>query len=114
MEKDKKEKLIYERVKEYITDYQKYDDELLWAYAFTYNYMLKLKEEINNTGVLIEKTTAKGDTNLDKNPLVPELSKVIQILNNLLKSLGLTAHQRQLVSKNLPIVVREADDFEKF
>lgn len=36
-----------------------------------------------------------GETNAIKNPLVIEATKVAQVLNGLLKSLGLTAAQRK-------------------
>ncbi len=40
-------------------------------------------------------TNVAGETNAIKNPLVIEATKVAQVLNGLLKSLGLTAAQRK-------------------
>lgn len=58
--------------------------------------------------LMYEYTNKAGATNLVKNPLSIELTKTVQILNNLLKSLGLTPAQRKKV------VNEDDDDFDKF
>lgn len=57
----------------------------------------------------MEHTNKAGATNLVKNPLAIELTKTVQTLNNLLKSLGLTPAQRKKVVNN-----DDEDDFEDF
>ncbi|HCU8651575.1 TPA: phage terminase small subunit P27 family, partial [Staphylococcus aureus] len=42
-------------------------------------------------------TNKAGASNIVKNPLSIELTKTVQTLNNLLKSMGLTAAQRKKI-----------------
>ncbi|MNG30958.1 Phage terminase, small subunit [compost metagenome] len=44
---------------------------------------------------MVEHTNKAGATNIIKNPLAIEVTKTVQTLNNLLKSLGLTPAQRK-------------------
>jgi P27 family predicted phage terminase small subunit len=71
-----------------------------------YNEMLK---DLKKTGYLVEYTNKAGATNLIKNPLAIEVTKTAQVLNQLLKSLGLTAAQRKTVAG-----AEGGDDFESF
>jgi P27 family predicted phage terminase small subunit len=97
------------KIREYLGDnYKESDEELINLYVETHKFYRKLKREIEKTDLMYEYTNKAGATNLVKNPLAIELTKTVQTLNNLLKSLGLTAAQRKKV-------VNEDDDgFDDF
>ena len=97
------------KIREYLGDnYKESDEELINLYVETHKFYRKLKKEIEKTDLMYEYTNKAGATNLVKNPLAIELTKTVQTLNNLLKSLGLTAAQRKKV-------VNEDDDgFDDF
>jgi len=66
-------------------------------------------------------TNKAGATNLVKNPLAIELTKTVQVLNNLLRSLGLTPAQRKefadagfIPGDGEKDDKPELDEFEKF
>ncbi|WP_078428773.1 phage terminase small subunit P27 family [Alkalihalobacterium alkalinitrilicum] len=96
---------------EYLGDnYKESDEELISLYLETHKFYRKLKKEINKQDLMYEYTNKAGATNLTKNPLVVELAKTVQTLNNLLKSMGLTPAQRKkVVGEN-----GGEDDFEDF
>jgi P27 family predicted phage terminase small subunit len=97
------------RLREYLgDDYKDSDEELIQLYVETHRFYRKLKSEISKQDLMYEYTNKAGATNLTKNPLVVELAKTVQTLNNLLKSLGLTPAQRKKV------VNGEDDDFDNF
>ncbi|MNI84772.1 Phage terminase, small subunit [compost metagenome] len=58
---------------------------------------------------MMEHTNKFGAENTIKNPLAIEVTKTVQTLNNLLKSLGLTPAQRKKVG-----VSDDDDDFDSF
>jgi phage terminase small subunit len=62
---------------------------------------------------MYEYTNKAGATNLVKNPLSIELTKTVQTLNNLLKSLGLTPAQRKKI-KDTNGSGEDDDDFDEF
>lgn len=78
-------------------NYQESDDELIKLYVETHKFFRRLNREIKKTDLLMEYTNKAGATNLVKNPLSIELTKTVQTLNNLLKSLGLTPAQRKTI-----------------
>ncbi|SDI18935.1 phage terminase, small subunit, putative, P27 family [Alteribacillus persepolensis] len=97
---------------EYLGDsYKESDEELISLYLETHKFYRKLKKEINNQDLMYEYTNKAGATNLTKNPLVVELAKTVQTLNNLLKSMGLTPAQRKRMNGDGN---DEEDDFERF
>ncbi|GIO83479.1 hypothetical protein J25TS5_04110 [Paenibacillus faecis] len=97
-------------VREYLGDnYQESDEELIKLYIETHEFYRRLKDEIKDNPLMYEYTNKAGATNLVKNPLAIELTKTVQTLNNLLKSLGLTPAQRKKVVNG-----DEEDDFEDF
>ncbi|WP_277679556.1 phage terminase small subunit P27 family [Gracilibacillus dipsosauri] len=97
-------------LREYLGDsYQESDEELIKLYIETHQFYRKLRKEINKTDLMYEYTNKAGATNLVKNPLAIELTKTVQALNNLLKSLGLTPAQRKKV-----VSEEDGDDFDKF
>jgi P27 family predicted phage terminase small subunit len=99
-----------ERITEYLGDrYEESDDELIEIYAETYSFYRRMVDELADNKLLVEHTNKAKATNLVKNPLAIEITKTVQVLNNLLKSLGLTAAQRKAVAAN-----GEKDDFESF
>lgn len=102
---------LYYTIKSYLgSRYNPSDDELIDLYCSTrkmYNDMLK---DLKKTGYLVEHTNKAGATNLVKNPLAIEVTKTAQVLNQLLKSLGLTAAQRKTVTEG----GEGGDDFESF
>lgn len=101
----------YKRIKKYLGDnYQESDDELILIYSETYEFYCRLRDEVMRGDLLTEHTNKFGATNVVKNPLAIELTKTVQTLNNLLKSLGLTAAQRKKAVGGDD----DADDFEKF
>lgn len=96
--------------REYLGDnYKESDEELITLYVETHRFYRKLKKEINKQDLMYEYTNKAGATNLTKNPLVVELAKTVQTLNNLLKSLGLTPAQRKKVVNG-----EDDDDFDNF
>lgn len=89
---------LFQRIVQYLGDgYQESDDELIALYCETYDFYCRLRDELKESDLLFEHTNKAGATNLVKNPLAIELTKTVQTLNNLLKSLGLTAAQRKRV-----------------
>lgn len=103
---------LYYTIKTYLGErYEPSDDELIDLYCTTrkmYNDMLKA---LRKTGYLVEHTNKAGATNIVKNPLAIEVTKTAQVLNQLLKSLGLTAAQRKTVTEGSG---EGGDDFESF
>ncbi|QII49481.1 P27 family phage terminase small subunit [Bacillus paralicheniformis] len=86
----------FERIKRYLgDDYQESDDELINLYCDTYEFYCRLRDEVSKSDLMMEHTNKAKEKNMVKNPLVIELTKATQALNNLLKSLGLTAAQRK-------------------
>jgi P27 family predicted phage terminase small subunit len=84
------------RIKEYLGEkYKESDDELIHLYIETHKYYRKLKKEVEKHDLMIKHTNKAGATNIVKNPLAIEITKTVQTLNNLLKSLGLTPAQRK-------------------
>ena len=88
--------------------YQDSDEELIGLYLETHEFYRRLQKEVKESDLLFEHTNKAGATNLVKNPLSIELTKTVQTLNNLLKSLGLTPAQRKKV------VNEDVDDFDDF
>lgn len=104
------DKKLHKKIKGYLGDnYIKSDDELIRLYCDSYEFFCRLKQELERTGLLMEYTNKAGATNVVKNPLAIELTKTAQVLNQLLKSLGLTAAQRKKVTGG-----DEDDDFDNF
>jgi P27 family predicted phage terminase small subunit len=97
------------KIREYLGDsYQESDEELIKLYVETHQFYRRLQSEVKNSELMYEYTNKAGATNLVKNPLSIELTKTVQTLNNLLKSLGLTPAQRKKV------VNEDDDDFDEF
>ncbi|GGJ48537.1 phage terminase small subunit P27 family [Virgibacillus salexigens] len=87
-----------DKLRNYLGDnYKESDEELITLYLETHRFYRKLKKEISKQDLMYEYTNKAGATNLTKNPLVVELAKTVQTLNNLLKSLGLTPAQRKKI-----------------
>jgi P27 family predicted phage terminase small subunit len=102
--------VLRKKIKSYLGDrYQPSDDELINLYCETHALYKKMLKEIRKTGLMTEYTNKAGATNLVKNPLAIEATKTAQVLNALLKSLGLTAAQRKEAVK-----ANDGDDFENF
>ncbi|MBP1907088.1 P27 family predicted phage terminase small subunit [Paenibacillus turicensis] len=97
-------------LRDYLGDsYQSSDDQLIKLYVETHDFYRRLKKEIDKSELMYEYTNKAGATNLVKNPLSIELTKTVQTLNNLLKSLGLTPAQRKKV-----VSEDDGDDFDNF
>ncbi len=87
---------LAEKLKTYLGDiYHPSDDELINLYCETYDLYREMVKELRETGLMTEHTNKFGAKNLVKNPLAIEVTKITQVLNQLLKSLGLTAAQRK-------------------
>ncbi|ALA12406.1 P27 family phage terminase small subunit [Paenibacillus larvae] len=96
-------------LREYLGEaYEESDEQLIQLYIETHQFYRRLQKEIKNSELMYEYTNKAGATNLVKNPLSIELTKTVQTLNNLLKSLGLTPAQRKKVAGD------EDDDFDEF
>ncbi len=112
------------RIRDYLKDgntLQESDIELVNLYAETYQFYCQLKRELIGKKLMMPYTNKAGAKNYVKNPLAIELTKTVQVLNNLLRSLGLTPAQRKEFAdkgsappeggeKNDPT----KDDFESF
>ncbi|AYB39690.1 phage terminase small subunit P27 family [Brevibacillus laterosporus] len=86
-------------LREYLGDlYTESDEEIISLYIETHQFYRRLKQEIKKSPLMYEYTNKAGATNMVKNPLSIELTKTVQTLNNLLKSLGLTPAQRKKVT----------------
>ena len=87
-----------DRIRDYLKDghvLQASDIELVNLYAETYQFYCQLKRELVGKKLLMPYTNKAGAKNYIKNPLAIELTKTVQVLNNLLRSLGLTPAQRK-------------------
>lgn len=86
----------FKKIKGYLGDkYEPSDDELIKIYCETYALYSRMRDELMESDLMMEHTNKAGATNYVKNPLAIEITKIVQVLNNLLKSLGLTAAQRK-------------------
>ncbi len=86
------------RITNYLKDghvLQASDIEIVNLYAETYQFYCQLKGELIGKKLMMSYTNKAGAKNLIKNPLAIELTKTVQVLNNLLRSLGLTPAQRK-------------------
>lgn len=90
-------------------DVKESDEELISLYVETHRFYRRLKKEVDNNDLMMEHTNKAGATNVVKNPLAIELTKTVLVLNNLLKSLGLTPAQRKQVEGD-----DDDDDFDQF
>jgi len=96
---------------EYIGEsYKDSDEELIKLYLETHQFYRKIKSELKKSDLMFDYTNKAGATNPVKNPLVGELTRTVQTLNNLLKSMGLTPAQRKKVVNGDD----DDDDFDKF
>lgn len=96
-------------VRDYLgSDYQESDEQIIQLYIETHQFYRRLQKEVKGSDLMYEYTNKAGATNLMKNPLSIELTKTVQTLNNLLKSLGLTPAQRKKVVND------DDDDFGNF
>jgi P27 family predicted phage terminase small subunit len=103
------------KVREYLGDnYKESDEELIQLYIETHAFYRRLKSEIKKKDLMYEYTNKAGATNLVKNPLSIELTKTVQTLNNLLKSLGLTPAQRKKIKNGSGSGNDDDDDFNEF
>lgn len=104
------------KVREYLGEsYKESDEELIKLYVETHQFYRRLQKEIKKGDLMYEHTNKAGATNLVKNPLSIELTKTVQTLNNLLKSLGLTPAQRKrLRDGNGSSDGEDDDDFDEF
>ena len=85
-----------QKIREHLgSKYRESDEELIQLYVETHKFYRKLKKEVDKNPLMIEHTNKAGATNIVKNPLAIEITKTVQTLNNLLKSLGLTPAQRK-------------------
>jgi P27 family predicted phage terminase small subunit len=100
------------KMKEYLGDnYKDSDEELIKLYLETHAFYRRLQKGVKSGELMYEYTNKAGATNLVKNPLSIELTKTVQTLNNLLKSLGLTPAQRKKIKNGDD---PDEDDFDDF
>lgn len=100
------------KIVEYLGDnYKQSDNQIINLYVDAHRYYRRLKKEVDSEPLMMTHTNKAGAKNYIKNPLTIELTKQYQTLNNLLKSLGLTPAQREMLktSDGDP-----GDDFDKF
>ncbi|MEB8101045.1 P27 family phage terminase small subunit [Staphylococcus xylosus] len=90
-------KITKQKLKGFIDNYQESDEMLISLYLETYEFYCRLRDELKESNLMMEHTNKAGASNIVKNPLSIELTKTVQTLNNLLKSLGLTAAQKEKV-----------------
>lgn len=101
-----------QKLKEYLGEnYRESDDEIIKLYIETHKYYRRLKKEVESKPLMLEHTNKAGATNIVKNPLAIEVTKTVQTLNNLLKSLCLTPSQRK---KAMTDGGDDEDDFDDF
>ena len=103
------------KIREYLGEnYKESDEELIKLYLETHQFYRRLQKEIKKGELMYEYTNKAGATNLVKNPLSIELTKTVQTLNNLLKSLGLTPAQRKKLKDHSGSGDDDDDDFDSF
>lgn len=102
-------------LREYLGEsYRESDEQIIQLYVETHRYYRRLKKEVEKNPLMIEHTNKAGATNIIKNPLAIEVTKTVQTLNNLLKSLGLTPAQRRSIGVGGGVGDSEDDDFDSF
>ena len=90
------EEVTHELLRSYLGDnYQPSDDQLINLYIETHEFYKRMQQELKDMDLMMKHTNKANATNYIKNPLSIELTKAVQTLNNLLKSLGLTPAQRK-------------------
>lgn len=100
---------VKKRLLKYLENtYEVSDEEIIDLYVETYDFYQKMRIELEDKDLLMEFTNKFGATNQVKNPLIIEIAKTVQTLNNLLKSMGLTPAQRKTVMRG------GGDDFDDF
>lgn len=100
------------KLREYLGEnYQESDEEVIQLYIETHKYYRRLKKEVEKNPLMLDHTNKAGATNTIKNPLAIEVTKTVQTLNNLLKSLGLTPAQRKKAGMGGN---DDDDDFDSF
>lgn len=92
-------------------DYKESDEQLISLYVETHAYYQRMRKEIKGMDLMMEYTNKAGATNYVKNPLAIEITKTVQTLNNLLKSLGLTPAQRKNLQQKSGGGEDDFDDF---
>jgi P27 family predicted phage terminase small subunit len=105
----------YYEVKKYLGDsYKDSDEELINLYVETHQFYCRLRDEVKKSDLMMEHTNKAKQTNYVKNPLSIEITKTVQTLNNLLKSLGLTPAQRKRMKEISSGSGDDNDDFDEF
>lgn len=90
------EEVTKELLRSYLGEsYQPSDEQLITLYVETYEFYKRMQTELKSMPLMMKHTNKASATNFIKNPLSIELTKTVQTLNNLLKSLGLTPAQRK-------------------
>lgn len=103
------------RLRDYLGEsYRESDEEVIQLYVETHKYYRRLKKEVEKNPLMLEHTNKAGATNTIKNPLAIEVTKTVQTLNNLLKSLGLTPAQRRSIGAGGGSNGDDGDDFDSF
>lgn len=105
-----------QKIRDYLgSKYRESDEEIIQLYIETHKFYRKLKKEVEKSPLMIEHTNKANATNIVKNPLAIEITKTVQTLNNLLKSLGLTPAQRKRAAQvGAGGEQDEDDDFDDF
>jgi len=85
------------------------DNETIDLYVETYEFYQRMRCDLMSNDLLVEFTNKAGATNLVKNPLAIEITKTVQVLSNLLKSMGLTPSQRKAFD-----LQKGGDELEEF
>lgn len=103
-------------LREYLGEnYKESDEQIIQLYVETHRFYRRLKKEVEKSDLMISHTNKAGATNIIKNPLAIEVTKTVQTLNNLLKSLGLTPAQRRSIGVGGGVGGGEDnDDFDSF
>lgn len=103
------------KIIEFLGDqYQESDDYLIDLYVENHQIYRKMRQELRSQDFMMPHTNKAGATNMTKNPLLIEIPKYVQLLNGLLKSLGLTVAQRQKLSSIIEEGASNDDGFDSF
>ena len=106
------EKVTHELIRSYLGEnYQPSDDQLINLYIETHEFYKRMQKELKDMDLMVKHTNKANATNYVKNPLSIEITKTVQTLNNLLKSLGLTPAQRKEINSGGG---QNDDGFESF
>lgn len=108
-------KVTAKTLRDYLgSNYRNSDEQLISLYVETHAFYQRMLKELKDMDLMMKHTNKAGATNYVKNPLSIEITKTVQTLNNLLKSMGLTPAQRKSLQMKQLTGGDDSDGFDDF